>query len=38
MEQLERGKDIPRDMIEASMKDLNSLEGLVDGINEGIDK
>ena len=28
------GKDVPRAIVEASVRDLDSLEGLVDGINE----
>jgi len=34
IEQLEKEKDVPRSIVEASVRDLNSLEGLVDGIEE----
>ena len=34
IEALEKGKDVPRTMVEAGMRDLKSLEGLVDGIKE----
>jgi len=36
IEQLEKEKDIPRAIVETSMGDLNSLEELVDGIDEGL--
>jgi len=35
IEQLVKGKEVPSDMLQTNLKDLESLEGLVDGINEG---
>ena len=34
IEQLDKEKDVPKSIIEMSINDLNSLEGLVDSIEE----
>jgi len=34
IEQLEKEKDVPKTIVETSVRDLNSLEGLVDGVKD----
>jgi len=34
IEQLEQGKEVPSDMVQTNLRDLDSLEGLIDGIEE----
>jgi len=33
-EQLEKGKEVPSDIVQTNLKDLDRLEGLVDGVEE----